>query len=77
MAKAKSAVPAGFHTLTPHLIVDNAHEAIEWYKRALGADEVAPRALGPDGKVMHAESASATRSSCSTTRWAGVAVQKR
>jgi PhnB protein len=55
MAKAKSAVPSGFHTVTPHLILDNAAEAIEWYKRALGADEVAPRAIGPDGKVMHAE----------------------
>ena len=55
MAKAKSTVPAGFHTVTPHLILDNAAEAIEWYKRALGADEVAPRALGPDGKIMHAE----------------------
>ena len=55
MAKAKSAVPAGFHTVTPHLILDNAAEAIDWYKRALGADEVGPRALGPDGKIMHAE----------------------
>jgi len=55
MAKAKSAVPEGFHTVTPHLIFDNAADAIEWYKTALGADEVAPRALGPDGKVMHAE----------------------
>ena len=55
MAKAKSAVPAGFHTVTPHLIFDNAAEAIEWYKRALGAEEHGDRALGPDGKVMHAE----------------------
>jgi PhnB protein len=55
MAKAKSSVPAGFHTITPHLIVDNGAEAIEWYKKAFGADEVAPRALGPDGKIMHAE----------------------
>lgn len=55
MAKAKSAVPAGFHTVTPHLVLDNAAEAIEWYTNALGADEVAPRAIGPDGKIMHAE----------------------
>jgi PhnB protein len=55
MAKAKSSVPAGFHTITPHLILDNGAEAIEWYKKAFGADEVAPRALGPDGKIMHAE----------------------
>jgi PhnB protein len=54
MAKAKSAVPAGHHTVTPHLILDNAAQAIAWYKKALGAEEVA-RAVGPDGKIMHAE----------------------
>ena len=54
MAKAKSAVPAGHRTVTPHLILDNAAQAIDWYKRALGAEEVG-RALGPDGKIMHAE----------------------
>jgi|SRR5581483_8269818 len=55
MATAKSAVPAGFHTVTPHLILDDTAEAIAWYAAALGAEEVAPRALGPDGRVMHAE----------------------
>ena len=54
MAKAKSAVPAGHHTVTPQLILDNAAQAIDWYKRALGAEEVA-RFPGPDGKIMHAE----------------------
>lgn len=55
MAKAKSSVPAGLHTVTPHLIHDNTVEAIKWYKQALGAEEVAPPAIGPDGKIMHAE----------------------
>ena len=54
MAKAKSAVPEGHHTVTPQLALDNAVQAIEWYKKALGAEEVS-RAVGPDGKVMHAE----------------------
>jgi PhnB protein len=54
MAKARSAVPAGFHTVTPQLTVDNATQALDWYKRALGAEEVM-RAPGPDGKIMHAE----------------------
>jgi uncharacterized glyoxalase superfamily protein PhnB len=54
MAKAKKAVPEGFHTVTPHLICDNAAQAIDWYKRALGADEIS-RHVGPDGKIMHAE----------------------
>jgi PhnB protein len=54
MAKAKKAVPDGYHTVTPQLTLDNAVQAIEWYKKALGAEEVS-RAVGPDGKIMHAE----------------------
>ena len=54
MAKAKHAVPEGFHSVTPQLTLDNAAQAIEWYKKALGAEEVS-RAVGPDGKVMHAD----------------------
>jgi PhnB protein len=54
MAKAKSAVPEGLHTVTSQLTLDNAVEAIEWYKKALGAQEKS-RAAGPDGKIMHAE----------------------
>jgi PhnB protein len=54
MAKAKSAIPQGLHTVTPQLTLDNAVEAIEWYKKALGAEETS-RAAGPDGKIMHAE----------------------
>jgi PhnB protein len=54
MAKATRAVPEGYHTVTPQLTLDNAAQAIEWYKKALGAEELA-RAVGPDGKIMHAE----------------------
>lgn len=54
MAKAKKAVPEGYHTVTPQLTLDNAVQAIDWYKKALGAEEVA-RAVGPDGKILHAE----------------------
>ena len=54
MAKAKSPVPEGHHTVTPSLTLDNAAQAIDWYKKALGADEIM-RATGPDGQVMHAE----------------------
>jgi len=54
MAKAKSAVPQGYYTVTPQLTLDNAAEAIDWYKKALGAEEVS-RAVGPDGKILHAE----------------------
>ena len=54
MARAKSPIPTGFHTVTPQLTLDDAAAAIEWYKRALGAEETG-RAEGPDGKIMHAE----------------------
>ena len=53
MTEKVQAIPTGFHTLTPHLTVRNANEALEFYKKALGAEvlHVAPM---PDGKVMHA-----------------------
>src|SRR5262249_287305 len=54
MTKAKSAVPAGHHTVTTQLTLDNAAPAIDWYKKALGAEEMS-RAVGPDGKLLHAE----------------------
>ena len=54
MSKAKKAIPEGHYTVTPQLTLDNAAQAIDWYKKALGAEEVS-RATGPDGKIMHAE----------------------
>lgn len=54
MAKAKSPVPEGYHTVTPQLTLDNAAEAIEWYKKGLGAEELS-RAVDHAGKIMHAE----------------------
>ena len=54
MAKAAKPVPEGCHTITPSLVLENAAQTIEWYKRALGAEEVR-RSAGPDGKIMHAE----------------------
>jgi PhnB protein len=54
MAPARSPIPEGFHTVTPHLIFDDSAAAIDWYKRAIGAEEKS-RAVGPDGKIMHAE----------------------
>lgn len=48
------AVPKGFHTVTPSLTIRGAADAIEFYKRALGAKELM-RMQGPDGKIGHAE----------------------
>jgi len=54
MAKAAQAIPKGFHTVTPSLVIAGAAKAIDFYKKALGAEEVM-RFPGPDGKIMHAE----------------------
>src|SRR5438067_2655989 len=54
MAQAKRPVPEGFHTVTPQLTLDNTQRALDWYKTALGAEEIS-RATAPDGKIMHAE----------------------
>src|SRR5580693_3935042 len=47
-------VPAGYHTITPQLAIDGAAKAIEFYKKAFGA-EVLDQAPDPSGtKVWHA-----------------------
>ena len=47
-------IPEGYHALTPSLAVDNAAEAIEFYKRAFGAKE-RMRMSTPMGTIGHAE----------------------
>ena len=47
-------IPDGYAAVTPYLTVKGAAEAIDFYKRAFGAEEVM-RMNAPDGKVMHAE----------------------
>ncbi len=49
-----SPLPAGYHTLTPYIIVNNAADALGWYAEALGAREVM-RLPMPGGKIGHAE----------------------
>ena len=51
---ATQPVPVGYHTVTPYLIVSGAAQALDFYKRALGAIEQM-RMPGPEGNVMHAE----------------------
>ncbi len=49
------AIPAGREGLIPHLVCSPCADAIEFYKNAFGAEEVA-RMPAPDGKrIMHAE----------------------
>jgi PhnB protein len=47
-------IPEGYHTLTPYIEIENAGEAIEFYKRAFGAKEQV-RMDAPGGRVGHAE----------------------
>lgn len=48
-------IPKGFHTITPCLMVRGADRAIEFYKKAFGA-ELLDRMTGPDGRsVVHAQ----------------------
>lgn len=48
-------VPEGYHSITPFLTVRGADRAIEFYRKAFGAEELG-RMHGPDGKsLMHAE----------------------
>ncbi len=48
------AVPKGYHSVTPYIIVRDAPSAIQFYERAFGADEHL-RLEGPEGVVAHAE----------------------
>lgn len=52
--KAKNPIPAGYHSVTPYLICKGAAKAIDWYVKALGAEETV-RMPGPGGTVVHAE----------------------
>ena len=40
--------------VVPYLMLDGAAKAIDFYKQALGAEEVGPRALMDDGRIMNA-----------------------
>ena len=47
-------IPAGYHSVTPYLIIKGASDAIEYYQKAFGAIELM-RIPAPGGKIGHAE----------------------
>lgn len=47
-------IPERFHSVTPSLVIRDAARAIDFYKKAFGAQERS-RMAGPDGKIYHAE----------------------
>jgi PhnB protein len=50
---AVKAIPDGYEGITPYLICKNAEAAIEFYKKAFGAEELFR--IGQPGMVGHAE----------------------
>jgi PhnB protein len=51
---ATQPIPEGYHTVTPYLAVDDAAQAIDFYKQAFGAKERV-RMDAPENKIGHAE----------------------
>lgn len=49
-----ASIPAGYHSITPCLVLCNASDAIEFYKKAFNAEEVL-RFNSPDGRIGYAE----------------------
>jgi PhnB protein len=47
-------LPKGFHTITPNIIVDDAEQAVTFFKQAFGASETY-RLKMSNGKIAHCE----------------------
>jgi PhnB protein len=47
-------IPDEYHSITPHLTIRGAAEALPFYQKAFGA-EIRGQAPGPDGRLWHAE----------------------
>ena len=54
MTASAKPVPDGFHTVTASLVVHDCPKAVEFYKKAFGAEE-RMQMPGPGGKIIHAE----------------------
>jgi PhnB protein len=54
MAVKVKPIPDGYHSVTPYLCIKGAAKAIDFYKKAFGAEEII-RMAQPDGKIGHAE----------------------
>lgn len=48
------AIPDGYHSITPYLVIKGANDALSFYHKALGAEQVLLLSM-PDGSVAHAE----------------------
>jgi PhnB protein len=50
-----SPIPEDFHTITPQLAVNGVADAIAWYTRAFGANELLRNGAPDHVRIMHAE----------------------
>lgn len=54
MIQKVNSVPPGYHTVTPYLLIKGASDAMAFYARVFGAEEIT-RLTAPDGRIGHAE----------------------
>ncbi len=48
------AIPDGFNSVSAHIVVEDGNAGMDWYMKALGAEEVM-RMPGPGGTLMHGQ----------------------
>lgn len=53
MAKSTKPIPEGMRTLTTQIVAKDVQNAIDFVKKAFGAEQPFPPMKGPDGKIMH------------------------
>lgn len=53
--EAIAPIPEHLHAVTPRLVVRDGAAAIDFYRRAFGAEELGERFTDPEGRVIHAE----------------------
>ena len=54
MSSTVNPIPAGYRSITPYLTIRGAAQAIDYYKKVFGAEELS-RMPSPDGRIGHAE----------------------
>jgi PhnB protein len=54
MASTVKPIPEGYHSITPYISIKGAARALDFYKRAFGAEELYRMEM-PDGRIGHAE----------------------
>jgi PhnB protein len=54
MSNAVRPIPEGYHSITPGITCKNTSNAIDFYKKVFGAEEIM-RMPGPGGMIVHAE----------------------